>query len=195
MNPVPGWMTDADLQAIDTICAQVPLGAHVLEIGSFLGRSSIQWAARLPTSRIVCVDAWQGVPTDYVERWYLEQCWGDHTLLHMNLPMFPQFLHNTRHFMNIVPVRMTSQEFTWVWPISPHVIFLDGDHTDVGVKADLDACLTRWCAQPHTIICGHDYNPNFHNSVYRQVTAFAALHGFQIVHHETSTVFELRKHA
>lgn len=187
-------MTDADLRAIDTICAQVPLGANVLEIGSFLGRSSIQWAARLPASRIVCVDAWQGVPTDYVERWYLEQCWGDHTLLHMDQPMFPQFLYNTRHFLNIVPVKMTSQEFSWVWHTSPHVIFLDGDHTDMGVKADLNACLTRWCAQSHTIICGHDYNPNFTNSVYRQVTVFAASHGFQIVHHEASTVFELRKH-
>jgi hypothetical protein len=113
MNPVPGWMTDADLQAIDRICAQVPLGAPVLEIGSFLGRSSIQWAARLPSSKIVCVDA----------------------------------------------------------------------------------CLTRWCAQPHTIICGHDYNPNFHNSVYRQVNAFASTHAFEVVHHDASTVFELRKHS
>lgn len=192
MNPVPGWMTDHDLAAIDQICTRVPLGAPVLEIGSFLGRSSVQWAARLPSSRIVCVDAWQGTPQDYVERWYLEQCWGDHALMRMDQPMFPQFLYNTRDFTNIIPIRSPSTEFTWVWNKSPAVIFIDGDHTDAGVRDDLLACHTRWQSSPHTIICGHDYNPKFHNSVFRQVTKYAHTLGLMVYHHEGSTIFEMR---
>lgn len=193
MNPVPGWMTDQDLAAIDNICIRVPLGAPVLEIGSFLGRSSVQWAARLPSSRIICVDAWQGAPADYVETWYLEQCWGDHALMNMKSAMFPQFLHNTRDFTNIVPVRISSREFTWVWRTPPHVIFIDGDHTDMGVRCDLESCYENWGATSDTIICGHDYNPQFNNSVVRQVTQFASDHGLEVIHHEGSTIFELRK--
>lgn len=186
-------MTPEDLSAIDHISARVPLGAPVLEIGSFLGRSSVQWAARLPASRIICVDAWQGCPEDYVERWYLEQCWGDHTNFHMDKPMFNQFLRNTREFTNIVPVRVISTEFIWHWLQPPGVIFIDGDHTDEGVKADLNACYTAWAAHPDTIICGHDYNPTFNNSVHRQVHQFAHDHNMVVHHHAGSTVFELRK--
>lgn len=193
MNPVPGWMTIEDLNAIDKIASQVPLGAPVLEIGSFLGRSSVQWAARLPASRIVCVDAWQGAPQDYVERWYLEQCWGDHKDFHMDKPMFNQFLYNTKHFTNIIPIRTQSTEFVWHWPQPPAVIFIDGDHTDHGVNADLNCCYTQWGATNDTIICGHDYNPTFNNSVHRQVTHFAASNRMVVQHHEGSTVFELKR--
>jgi MMP 1-O-methyltransferase len=192
-NQTPGWMTDHDLAAIDQICTRVPPGGLVLEIGSFLGRSAVQWARALPQSRIICVDAWNGAPQDYIERWYLEQCWGDLKDLHMDKPMMPQFLYNTKEYPNIMPVKSLSTEFTWVWPTPPHVIFIDGDHTDAGVRSDLDACFTRWCASSNTIICGHDYNPDFNNSVFRQVTAFAAEHNMKIVHHTGSTVFELRR--
>lgn len=192
-NPLPGWMTQGDLQAINQICSQVMLGTPILEIGSFLGRSTIQWAAQLPCSKVVCVDAWQGAPKDYVETWYLEQCWGDHKFMNMDQPMFPQFLKNTRDFTNIVPIRMSSTEFEWVWHMPPKVIFIDGDHTDSGVKSDLEACYKRWCSTSDTIICGHDYNPKFNNSVVRQVSQFAQLHHMQIQHYPDTTVFQLKR--
>ena len=193
MNNVPGWMSDPDLEAINNICARVSPGAYILEIGSFLGRSSAQWASNLPTSTIICVDAWIGVPTDYLPIHYLDQCQGDRMQLYPNNPTFNQFLNNMRHHSNIIPIRMNSQEFSWVWNESPAVIFIDGDHTDDGVKSDLDSCFTKWQAQPHTIICGHDYDINWNTGVYRQVNSFATTYGYEVILHNSSTVWELRK--
>jgi len=192
MNHLPGWMTDAELAAIDDICKLVPLGAPVLEIGSFLGRSTIQWAARLPASRIICVDTWQGYPQDYIEDWYLQQCHGDHRFLRKDMTLFRQFLRNTRRFTNVYPMRVNSREFEWVWAEPPGVIFIDGDHTDEGVKADLEAVYTRWHANSDTIICGHDYNTQFNNQVKRMLEPMAAAWNKHIENPINTTIFLLK---
>jgi predicted O-methyltransferase YrrM len=58
---IPGWFDPVKALALQQIVQQLPDGASLVELGSFMRRSSIAIAAVMPTeSRLWCVDHFQG---------------------------------------------------------------------------------------------------------------------------------------
>lgn len=119
----------------------------VVEVGSFLGKSTRHLASLLPPKgKIYAVDHWLGSE---------EQLKRDNP----NLPnLFHQFLSNTIHeglADKIVPIRMTSLEAAAALDVQPDLIYIDGDHSFEGVYADLKAWYPF--VKGKGILCGDDW--------------------------------------
>lgn len=171
-NEIPGWMTEEELAGINAIADTLKPESWVLEIGSFLGRSAVQWAAHKNVSRVVCVDAWMGMPRDY--GYALDACDYREKIV-LDLPILDQFVLNTFQIKEIYPVRYYSQEFVWRFNKKPSVIFIDGDHSETGLAHDLNRAFSNdWGYMPgKTIIAGHDYDHSHIPHIKPMVDAFA----------------------
>jgi len=61
INPeIPGWPTDYDLSLLGWLASKVPGDGHIVEIGSWCGRSSFSIVANCrPTTRVTLVDSFK----------------------------------------------------------------------------------------------------------------------------------------
>lgn len=59
---IPGWMTRNELEWLREMALRMPPGAVVVEIGSWMGRSTA--AIAVPHVNLICVDTWGGIPGD-----------------------------------------------------------------------------------------------------------------------------------
>lgn len=66
LREVSVLLTDTDLGALTAICAALPNGCKILEVGSFLGGSAIVICGVVASrgGRLVCVDTWKGSEED-----------------------------------------------------------------------------------------------------------------------------------
>lgn len=137
---VPGWMTEAELQAIGEIADTVK-PKNVLEIGSFAGRSSVCWAKNLPESKITCVDPWG--PDAILDVWWMatdSYVWQPFSADEKKRSLYSIFLERTHPYPNISQYRIDSKRFL---PIAQQLglkydlIFIDGDHSEQGFMTDL----------------------------------------------------------
>jgi predicted O-methyltransferase YrrM len=117
----------------------------ILEIGSYLGASACCFGAALKKSRIgklFCIDTWNN---DAMSEGY----WDTHAEFTKNTVPFAEF---------IIPVRGFSTEV--VEQVESHVtqldlLFIDGDHSYEGVKADWEAY--KHFLKPGSIVVFHDW--------------------------------------
>jgi len=117
-----------------------------VEIGSYLGASSCFIAAGLGEgSRLYCVDTWLNDAMKYDEA-DIDAAPRD---------TYSSFVSNTRtHIGKIVPIRLKSVEAIELVPDSIEFLFLDGDHSYEGVKADWDCYSER--LHSGSIVVFHD---------------------------------------
>ena len=60
---IAGWMSESDLKAIEWMASQVPSNGIVLEIGSFLGRSTWAWCKSVPPgTQVIAIDSFSWLP-------------------------------------------------------------------------------------------------------------------------------------
>lgn len=141
-----GWfVNEAQLH----ICLEVKPARVVIEVGSWLGKSTRFIASCIPEDgRVYAIDTWLGSPGESV---------------HMKDPRLPHlyqlFLSNVRHAgltQKIIPIRMESLEAAKGLAVQADLIYLDASHDIESVYQDIVA----W--YPHLveegIFCGDDWD-------------------------------------
>lgn len=110
----------------------------IVEIGSYLGASSLVISSANKKATLYCVDTW-----------------NNDAMSEGNWDTMKVFLKNTRKCKNIKTLRMWSTEAVEKIENEIDMIFIDGDHSYSGVKADVDLYFPK--IKRGGIICMHDY--------------------------------------
>ena len=116
-------------------------GKNFLEIGSYLGASSIVIASAL---------------TDVSQKLYCVDTWENDAMTEGKKDTFHEFSTNVSNFStHIVPLRGVSAEISQTFNESLDYIFFDGDHSYEGIKTDVITWLPK--LRPGGIAIFHDY--------------------------------------
>lgn len=166
MEFAPGWMSDSELAVIEHMAKTLNRmrpeniwddSRKIVEIGSFLGRSTQAWSKFAPDCKIICVDPLEG------NLEHVSKTWADPTTMHgnwqdldRNTPIHNIFIENTKNLKNVHLIREYSSALRRLNINHPaDIIFIDGDHTLGGLKNDFMWALKN--IKHNGIICGHDY--------------------------------------
>lgn len=122
------------------LASLVPEGGVIVEIGSYLGKSTAYLATGADESVTI----------------YAIDTWDSRTMPIEHCDTLPEFLRNTEEWRNIVPLRWVSWLAGAAWD-GPRVDlwFHDGDHSYEGVKRDFQEWVRH--LKPHAIVALHDY--------------------------------------
>ncbi len=135
---------------------------HILEIGSWMGASTLSWAQGLKLhnaaqGHISCIDAWQP---------FFNRETHQHDLYtQMELALTSDTAYQIyNHNMRTLPASITCQHFRGksanilpvLKPQNFDVVFIDGDHTYSAVLKDIQQSLSL--IKENGIICGDDLN-------------------------------------
>ena len=142
-DAVYSFTTKAELNALYTLALACPVGADVLEIGSYLGASTCYIAAGLShgDGHLFCVDTWQ-----------------NETMPDGIRDTFTEFQENTAVFKDMLTLlRKRSDEIASNdIPAALHLVFIDGDHSYDACRHDFHM-VTPWLSEDGTIAF-HDSN-------------------------------------
>jgi predicted O-methyltransferase YrrM len=162
-DKIPGYMLWEELAWL----AELAKGKEVVEIGSWLGRSTKAIAAT--ASKVYAVDSWRGTPNDLT---------GDQ--VKGGLEAYAEFCSNLAREINVgkvvaVPIDHAAEEFQnaamWAehsghaW--NPDMVFVDGANDLESVKRDIATALGM--LKPGGIISGHDFAMESHPEVCKAV--------------------------
>jgi predicted O-methyltransferase YrrM len=102
-------------------------GKIFVEIGSYLGASSCFIANGMNYAKLYCIDTWE-----------------NDGMIEGKRETFDEFRKNTQKYQNmIIPLHTTSITAAKTFDKGVDFIFIDGDHSYEGVKADVDAWLPK----------------------------------------------------
>lgn len=151
---IDGWF---DFQEVyDLIGRSTGPGDIVVEVGSYLGRSTAYLSGRVHAEAIVVA----------VDRWPYFNPIADRVDAREDL--LSAFMSNMRQCKchNVIPLRAASNIASQILSSGLSAVFIDGDHTYEAVKADVQAWLPK--VRPGGIAGGHDYGAE-HEGVKRAV--------------------------
>ena len=152
---IPGWLTEGEaLRLFDLARAIRRPGAVAVEVGSWLGRSSVVIAKGLAGSRgarLYCVDPWNGDGEDYARPEYSA------IAQRQELPLHEQFKANMRAFDvedTVRPLRGYSADVGSAFTGVVDLLFIDANHEYESVREDFEI----WSPQlaPDGVIAFHD---------------------------------------
>jgi beta-1,4-mannosyl-glycoprotein beta-1,4-N-acetylglucosaminyltransferase len=156
---IDGWFGEDEIDWLAGQVAQLPNGARVLEVGSWHGRSSRAIADSLPEdAQLWCVDTWIGSSGEpemhgsaHHERGdHAHQWWWCNLQEHINAGrVVPVRMHsdNAAHTISHLIDKGQMEKFD--------LIFIDGDHSEEGIRTDIEAWLPL--LKLGGLMCGHDY--------------------------------------
>lgn len=181
---IPGWMSHDELNHIEQLAASVPEYGNVLEIGSFMGRSTFAWAKSIPPSAIIhCVDTWDALPVIN-----LDTLKGIRPSVPFNT--IENFLRYTEDCHNIITYQGKSVMINDFQPRNFDIVFLDADHTNPVFHNDLISGYTL--VTLGGLLCGHDFVRNRCPDVVNEVTKFAARLNLPVQTSNTSMIWAIR---
>jgi predicted O-methyltransferase YrrM len=183
---IPGYLTDGDLLAMSTLCELMPKSGILVEVGSFLGKSSTEWAKNFLTLnkkyRIICIDSYN-TRIDILHQLI--------KVAEFDLPpgndQLEIFTHYTKEYPNIFPLQaFFDKEFQFNEKVD--FIFEDSDHT----LETLTYALPFWWGRLRDggILSGHDYTLR---PVSTAVNTFAALNELEVKTFNQSSIWYIEK--
>lgn len=136
IDAIPGWFGMANRSNLQRLIQEYSI-SEVIEIGSFLGQSTIWFAQRVPV--VYAIDRWfeyslVAEPNNLVsmiDRWRLP---------HDFFPVFQQNVFKAGLWDRIVPIRGDSRDVSaQVPPADPEkrLVYIDGSHTYQGCRSDI----------------------------------------------------------
>ena len=124
------------------LALSLPQPAEILVVGSFIGASACFLAAAASEHNrgvVHCVDTWTNEAMSEAPR-----------------DAFSEFLSNTQQYRAwLIPHRGRSQEVAVAFDRKLDLLFIDGDHSYKGCKADAELWLPK--LKPGGIVAFHDY--------------------------------------
>lgn len=144
------WFTYANFYK--EIVSQLNNDSHIVEVGSWKGKSSVFMAVEIINSRknikFDCVDTWLGSQDGLTAN----------NPAVINNTLYSIFLSNIEPVKHIInPIRMTSIEASKLYEDhSLDFVFIDAGHSYLSVKSDIEAWLPK--LKHGGIFSGHDYN-------------------------------------
>lgn len=147
---VEGWMTEEELRVLREVASALKK-PFVVEVGSWKGRSTIALAQAIAPQggKFFAVDTWQGTPSERTT-YHAEARYRD---------IYKQFCNNISAAAVdgvVVSCKMTSLEAANLFlGGSVDMVFLDGDHSQEAVTADIEAWWPK--LKKGGLMMGHDY--------------------------------------
>jgi hypothetical protein len=174
---IPGWFFETELSILALTASIIKENSTLVEVGSFVGRSSWTLSQNLPEScKLHCVDPWiisgdynVGVMESFVKS-------NSNFTVNENLRQLNKkqtfetqtwetaFTYNTQDCNNITKFPIFSDQYN----IGPDVsaVFIDGDHGEL-VEKDIK----KFSNNPETLIFGDDFSMR-HSAVIKHVIAY-----------------------
>jgi predicted O-methyltransferase YrrM len=163
-----GYMSTIELR---WLAAHAQACSTIIEIGSWKGRSTRALGdhVRQPGGVVYAVDHWQGQLRDPAAAPTRElAARGRDTIL-------AEFKANVGDLIGrgvVKPIELMAIEAAPVLlqqlgPASVDMVFIDGDHSALGMNEDLDGYLPL--LKPGGMLCGHDYNNQIRHRGVREV--------------------------
>ena len=134
-------MTKIERLLLYRLALSLPRNCNIVEIGSYIGGSStfLASAAKERNGVHYCVDTWKNEGMSEGSR-----------------DTYDEFTRNTKPYENwIVPLRGKSVEVAKDFNKNIDLLFMDGDHSYEGVKADVEAWFPK--LKDEAMVVFHDY--------------------------------------
>lgn len=182
---LPGFMSVKDLKVLEQLAKTVPKNGVIVEVGSFMGRSS--WALAKscdPSVTLFCIDSWP-------KYHFTSEDFKKMAAYKRGMKFdFATFKENIRDCSNVKIIRACSLEVVWDHCLVD-LIFIDGDHESPGIDRDLECWSTR--LKPNGILSGHDFSLAFPH-VCRAVIKKSEKEGLPFKLFSNSVVWTIEKH-
>lgn len=160
-NNIPGWMSARDLEILGILAAMVPANGHILEIGSFLGRSTSQLFNSKDKSVSLTV-----VDTFDMSMFKLKDVLnnpfnGDPAMLDTACRVSTkegswragfEYCIGSEIYNQITVNIVDSKDF--ILDKTYDMIFIDGDHSYIGFKNDFE----KFQRARNTLLAGDDFS-------------------------------------
>lgn len=167
---VPGYLSEGDIDAIKYLSDLLPDSGMVVEIGSFVGKSSVEWAKNLQNKNyeIVCIDSFN-TNIEFLKLLITDADFDEppgNTQLEV-------FQHYTAHYQNIKPLELFFNN-NFAGEKNLKLVFEDSDHSFDAVSKALPFWYDK--LDKGGILCGHDYE----DDVKAAVDLFVLQHNLEL---------------
>lgn len=135
---IEGWTTPIELLALAEFCQDLPDNAQIVEIGSFLGRSSVVMAGSRKiqgSGKVYCIDPFDASGDSYSTTTY------ENIEKKSKLSLRERFdqhvkLSNVQDWIEVHSG--TAESVAKNWEKSIDLLFLDGDQSPIGARSSYD---------------------------------------------------------
>lgn len=166
----------------------LPKSGLLVEIGCFLGKSSVEWARNIEEQgkkyKILCIDSFNS-PKEILQDLLIEADFvpPEHAKSQLEI-----FRHYTIDYPNIKPIKTFFNQ-SFIFPAKATLVFEDSTHT----QDYLTYALPFWWRHIDTggILCGHDYG----DEVQAAVDLFSALNDLEVNTFDNSSIWYIKKYA
>lgn len=183
---VPGMLTEPDMYAIEQLVKKLPNNGIIVEVGTFLGKSAVEWASNTKKQnknyKIICIDSFTS-PIEILQDLLVT---ADFVVPDSDSHI-EMFRHYTKHCSNIVPLEaFFNEDFEFNQQVD--LLFEDSDHT----QRTLNHALPFWWSRIKEggILSGHDYSLR---TVKTAVDTFAVLNNLEVKLFPNSSVWYIEK--
>ena len=124
----PGYLSAEDIPAIELLCKKIKPNGILVEVGCFLGKSSVEWAKNLPESKIICIDGFNS-PYHVLKQLLIQ---GDFRVPQGLNNQLELFKHYTKNYKNIFAIEGFFNK-TFGFPGKADFVFEDSTHTQESI--------------------------------------------------------------